>query len=142
MAKPDDLKFALPNHLAVATAARRAFTLKVPDDVTIEDVLEPAYLSTCLSQFQDWPLSRIEVCASTWWAELLVVAVNRDRKETYCKVIHKPVSLSYDPTAGAKNFNVEKGAAGRHNVRLNKKLIKDFATKAEADAWVANQVAA
>lgn len=135
-------KFALPNKFKIATVNRMIYALTVPADTDIEDVTDPTYLAACLAVNDITPHSRIEVVAEkAWWAELLVVAVNKDQKRVWTKLIGKPIKLDYDPTAGSAAYSIEPGAAGRVVVRLNRKTIKDFDTKAEAEAWIKKQAA-
>lgn len=137
MSRPDNT-FALPNQLRLAKVTRNAFTLDVPAAVSLEDVMDPTYLSACLGRhFEITPMARIEVVAAkTWWAELLVVAVNKDAKRVWTKIINKPITLDYDATAGASKYVIAAGAHGRYVARLGNKTIKDFDTKIEAEAWI------
>lgn len=135
-------KFALPNKFKVATVNRQIYSLTVPADTDITDVTDPTYLASCIAVNDIALHSRIEVVAEkAWWAELLVVAVNKDQKRVWTKLITKPIKLDYDTAAGAQAYSIEPGAAGRVVVRLNRKTIKDFDTKAEAEAWVKMQAA-
>lgn len=135
-------KFALPNKVKVATVNRQFYHHTASADVQIEDVLEPTYFAMCVTAYDFVPGCRIEVMAEkSWWAELLIVAVNKDQKKLWTKLITKPIKLDYDPAAGSHAYSIEPGAAGRVVVRLNRKTIKDFDTKAEAEAWVKMQAA-
>ena len=131
---------ALPNMFHVAENARNTFVLKVPADTTMDDLANPGALGPCFQRQDIARFDRIEIFGGDeWFAELIVVHADRDKKRVFTRVLTKPVKLTVDASLISKDsLEIKEAPNSRFIVFRGTKNLKEFKSKAEAQAYVAS----
>lgn len=101
--------YAMPEYMQLAEQWRQDFVVHVPEEHTVEDLLEPAYWAHVAGARAMQRFDRIEARAETgeWVADLLVVSAGRNWANVKLLATH-------DMTATASKATPE----ARHTVKL------------------------
>lgn len=130
---------ALPHMFHNAEHARGHFVLKVPPQTTMEDLSNPGALGPCFQRQDIARFDRIEVHGGDeWFAELIVIHADKEKKRVFTKVLTKPVKLTVDASLVEKDtLRIQEAPNSRFIVFRGTKNLKEFKSKAEAQAYVA-----
>lgn len=130
-----------PQRMGLAEQLRQDWVVNAEEGTTIAEVLDPQYWAHMAAQMQ--PYDRVDVRLETgeWMLELLVVTPGRNWAQVHLLHHHELATRSETLPAAVKHKVEWKGPQRKHVViRLSddQPIQENFATKAEANAWLAN----